>query len=97
MSTFGPTYDEQVDGERLRKQHERIRNLMIDGHWRTLHEISACLAYPESSVSAQLRHLRKQKFGGYLVEKRRRAGGLWEYRVSAPLFHELQNGQMVFV
>ncbi len=84
MSTFGPDYNEQLDGERLRKQHERIRQLMIDGQWRTLYEISECLHYPESSVSAQLRHLRKQEFGGHIVSKRRRGPGLWEYRVEDP-------------
>ena len=82
MSTFGPEYDEDLDRERLHKQHERIRDFMIDGKWRTLREISTALSYPESSVSAQLRHLRKSEFGGHLVEKRRRGlTGLWEYRV----------------
>ena len=40
----------------------------------------------EGSISAQFRHLRKQRFGAYAVEKRRRqpAGGTWEYRVTAP-------------
>jgi DNA-binding Lrp family transcriptional regulator len=85
MSTLGPAYDSEIDGERLRKQHEAIRQLMIDGQWRTLQEIAEFLGYPESSVSAQLRHLRKEKFGSYIVEKKRRGTtGLWEYRVEDP-------------
>lgn len=97
MSTFGPAYDENIDGERLRKQHERIRQLMIDGQWRTLGEISQFLGYPESSVSAQLRHLRKEKFGGHAVEKRRRgATGLWEYRVEDPRMKFDDVGQGLF-
>lgn len=82
MSTFGPTYNEQLDGVRLQKQHVKIRELMMDRQWRTLSEISQALRYPESSVSAQLRHLRKAEFGGHIVDKRRRGNtGLWEYRV----------------
>lgn len=89
MPTLGPAYDPNIDKERLRKQHETIRNYMLDGCWRTLHEISEALKYPESSVSAQLRHLRKKQFGSYIVNKRRRVfstgvGGTWEYQVVEP-------------
>lgn len=97
MSTLGPDYSSQIDGERLRKQHEQIRQLMLDGNWRTLREISFRLGYPESSVSAQLRHLRKAQFGGYRVEKKRHGHtGLWAYHVSEPLFKRLPDGQMAF-
>jgi hypothetical protein len=61
---------------------------MIDGQWRTLAEISAVIRCPEASVSARLRDLRKNKFGGYLVERRRRGAerrGLFEYRVCRPI------------
>lgn len=37
-----------------------------------------------ASISARLRDLRKPKFGGYVVERRRRTVGTWEYRVSLP-------------
>jgi hypothetical protein len=54
--------------------------------WKTLAEIRQTFDYPESSISAQLRHLRKKQFGSYRVEKRRRNGlkGTWEYRVLQP-------------
>ena len=82
MSTFGPAYVEKVDGARISRQHEVIRDYMLKVHWRTLIEIEAIVGYPQASISAQLRHLRKQRFGSFLVEKRRRhGGGLWEYRV----------------
>lgn len=84
MGTYGPDYDEDLDGERVAKQHERIRDLMLDGSWRTLDDIAEHTGDPASSISAQLRHLRKTRFGGYAVEKRRRGdekGGLWEYQV----------------
>lgn len=88
MSTFGPAYVEAIDGERIAKQHERIRDWMLRRDWHTLSEIAEALGYPESSVSAQLRHLRKERFGSYLVEKRHRGDpkdGLWEYRVLPPI------------
>jgi hypothetical protein len=89
-NTFGPAYDENLDGDRLRKQHNAVKNLMLDGKWRTLREISQALDYPESSISAQLRHLRKVRFGCYTVLKQRRylmgerSAGTWEYKVLEP-------------
>ena len=85
-STFGPAYDQHLDGARVARQHEQIRDLCITGYWRTLSEIAKLTGYPEASVSAQLRHLRKPAFGEYIVDKRRREGaGLWEYQVRRPL------------
>jgi hypothetical protein len=78
----GPDYSPESDHERLAGQHERIRDLMLDGRWRTLQEIQAVTEDPESSISAQLRHLRKPRFGSHHVDKRRRGdGGSWEYKV----------------
>ena len=80
----GSDYHATTDGPRLTKQHERIRDLMADGVWRTLAEIAAATGDHEASVSAQLRHLRKSAFGGHAVNKRRRGAasrGLWEYQV----------------
>ena len=86
MSTLGPVYDEHVDSERLERQMDRIRSLMLDGQWRSLAEITEQTGIPEASASSDLRHLRKDRFGAHLVEKRRRVPkcGLWEYRVSLP-------------
>ncbi len=87
MSTYGPAYTEAVDGPRVAKQHERIRDLMLDGRWRTLSEIEAATGDPAASASAQLRHLRKPRFGSYVVDKRRRGEpgrGVWEYHVAPP-------------
>jgi len=78
----GPAYSQPLDQDRLAGQHERIRDLMSDGEWRTLQEIKSVTHDPESSVSAQLRHLRKPRFGSHDVDKRRRGGsGSWEYKV----------------
>jgi hypothetical protein len=53
--------------------------------WLTLREIADLTNYGEASISAQLRHLRKPHFGGYVVVKRRRGpvtNGAWEYRIA---------------
>ena len=85
MSTFGPAYEERQDGKRIGDQMERIKTFMLKGSLRTLSEIAGTLHYPEASVSAQLRHLRKDRFGAYVVEKRRRTAGTWEYRLLPPV------------
>jgi hypothetical protein len=79
----GVVYDPALDDDRLRRQLGRVWDLMRDGCWRTLFEISDETGDPQTSTSAQLRHLRKPRFGGYTVEKRRRGvSGTWEYRLA---------------
>lgn len=81
----GAVYDPALDNDRLRRQLGRLWALMRDGQWRSLFEIAAARGDPETSTSAQLRHLRKPRFGGYRVEKRRRGcSGTWEYRLVVP-------------
>ncbi len=53
--------------------------------WMTLEELAKKTKYPQASISAQLRHLRKRKHGGFVVEKRRRK---WEEAKKAGV-HEL--------
>lgn len=88
----GPDYIDAIDRGRLAGQIKRVFDLMRDGTWRTVEEISAVTRDPQPSVSAQLRHLRKDRFGAHLVEKRPRGDrthGLFEYRltVTAPAGH----------
>lgn len=81
----GPDYQFSLDFFRLTRQHDRIKEFMRDGEWRTLKEIEAATGYPSASISAQLRHLRKKRFGSWLVDKRRRgieSYGVFEYRIS---------------
>jgi len=83
----GPVYDPAADKERLTRQIGRVYQCMISGQWRTLEEIAQLTGDPESSISAQLRHLRKPKFGGFVVSRRPRgdrAHGLYEYQLSEP-------------
>jgi hypothetical protein len=81
----GVTYSRANDYVRLSGQNEKVRVLMRDGVWRTLSEISSLIDVPEASVSARLRDLRKQKFGGNIVDRRHRGdvtSGHYEYRLT---------------
>ena len=79
----GATYEAAQDFTRLNTQLRAVRDLMRDGTWRSLNQIATATGYPEASLSARLRDLRKLKFGLHTVQ-RRRAGegrGTFEYRV----------------
>ena len=80
----GSDYDPKLDGKRLSGQMLRVFEYMRNGKWYTLHEISSSINEPESSVSAQMRNLRKDRNGKHTIEKRRRGepkNGLWEYKL----------------
>jgi len=77
----GATYDAKLDRARLRGQLAAVFNLLATGGWWTLRDLAESVDGSEAGVSARLRDLRKAKFGGYLVERRRVEGGLWEYRL----------------
>lgn len=79
----GATFEPALDADRLTSQLRNVREWMCGGAWHTLRAIARGTGYPEASVSARLRDLRKPKFGGYAVERRRVTGGIYEYRVSA--------------
>lgn len=72
-----------ADTVRLGGQLAKVFALMKDGKFRTLEHISILTGASEAGVSARLRDLRKAKFGGHTVERRRvRAGAAqYEYRV----------------
>lgn len=76
-------------------QREILRDVMLAagkyGAWMTLRELARLTRYGETSISAQLRHLRKAQCGGYVLEKRVRQTEVvrseehfvvWEYRLS---------------
>jgi hypothetical protein len=79
----------------LPTQREVLRDVMLAagkyGAWMTLGELGRLTRYGETSISAQLRHLRKARCGGYVLEKRVREAEVvsgeehfvvWEYRLS---------------
>lgn len=89
-ATAGP-----LAGVSRRRQRDVLCDVMLGASqcdtWLTLEELAKLTHYPQASISAQLRHLRKQEFGGYEVEKRQRVSGrilrgedfgtVWEYRL----------------
>ena len=97
MSGEGGKQRVQENGERMPTQLEVVRSVMLLAaqfdSWMTLEELARKTKFPETSISAQLRHLRKEKHGGYQVEKRRREWEealktnarekVWEYQVKA--------------
>jgi hypothetical protein len=88
----GSDYDPEYDDVRLTGQALRIFNVMKDEVWRTLGEIEALTGDPQASISAQLRHLRKARFGGHIVRKRSRGErehGLFEYQLLCTLQQEV--------
>lgn len=80
-------------------QRDVLRDVMLSAAecdtWLTLEELARLTSYPPASISAQLRHLRKTRHGGYGLKKRCRLqqkpaagvdaivahGPLWEYRL----------------
>jgi DNA-binding CsgD family transcriptional regulator len=77
----GADYNRARDDARLTGQILRVWNCVSDGGWRTLKQIAQETGDPEASVSAQLRHLRKPRFGGYTVEREYIDNGLYKYRL----------------
>ena len=78
----GETYDHARDQVRLGKQAYAVFNVMQDGRWRSLRQISDAAGCPEASASARLRDFRKERFGSHAVERENRGGGNWWYRLT---------------
>ena len=78
----GSDYDPKYDLIRLTGQIQRVYDAIKDSGWYTLDEIHKATNDPHASISAQLRNLRKERFGSHVIEKRckgNRSNGLWEY------------------
>ena len=78
----GKHYERKMDKERLARQIKEVHDHVSSGSWKTVEEISVATGYPQPSVSAQLRNLRKEKFGGLDVRGRYRSGArIFEYKL----------------
>lgn len=78
----GADYVRARDDARLTSQLMRVYALMADGQWRTLDSMAQFTGDPHASISAQLRHLRKDRFGAHKVERRYIKNGLYEYKLT---------------
>jgi transcriptional antiterminator len=77
----GDDYDSDRDKERLTKQRDKIRMYMEGRNYLTVKEVAEVLNYPENSVSAQMRNLRKEKFGGRIVHREYFGNGLYKFKL----------------
>jgi len=82
----GPEYDAIKDEVRLTGQLLDVWKVAVNrqhnGGWFTVDYIVQRTGFPANSVQAQLRNLRKPRFGSYDVQRRRvTESGLYEYRV----------------
>jgi len=76
---LGVTYLPSRDYDRLNAQARRVFDVMKDGQWHTLREISDGSQSPEASVSARLRDFRN--IHEMNVEKENMGSGTWRYRL----------------
>ncbi len=84
------------------KQLEVIFRIMRDGEWRTLRAISEKSGYPEASISARLRDIRKSDYYRRWTMESCQQSGSWAYRVilapipqvDLPLFSQ-ENGHLI--
>lgn len=80
----GADYNEKRDRIRLTGQMNRIFNTLNDvgkyGGWLSVQDIALVTGDREISVAAQIRNLRKPKFGGHDI-RRRRAYNTYQFRL----------------
>jgi hypothetical protein len=83
----------EIQTELMKQQRRPQREILLEvlriaaqyETWVTLEELAGKTKFPPASISAQLRHLRKARYGGWTVERRRRKWVeeelVWEYRL----------------
>jgi hypothetical protein len=77
----GVTFEKERDGVRLAGQLLKVFEIMRDGNPRTLNQLADAVGGSEAGVSARLRDLKKDRFGGHIIQKRHLGNGLWQYRL----------------
>lgn len=77
----GKTYEPKRDHERLSGQLLRVFNAMKTGGWWTIPRLAEEVNGSPQAVSARIRDLRKEKYGGHIVIRESVSGGLFRYRL----------------
>jgi hypothetical protein len=97
---YGMGVVDEMDTLRWRPQRQVIRDILLSaaecGAWLTLKEIHDMTHFPEASIGAHVRGLRKGACGAFLIATRKRIDGkffgvqpqgaeknIWEYRVES--------------
>ncbi len=70
------TFDPKFDRVRLGSKLARVRAILLDGKPHTIAEIQAFVGKYDEGVSANVRDLRKAKYGGWDIPSTRKAGVL---------------------
>lgn len=65
----GATYNPKNDRVRLSGQLRTMWNIIVDLEVHSVREIGERTGFPEPSISAQFRNLRKEKFGGWYIPR----------------------------
>ena len=71
--------DDKARVVRLTGQLRDVYEAIEDGYPHTLRDIELITGHPQASISAQLRNLRKARFGGFTINKKNIDGGLYVY------------------
>jgi hypothetical protein len=84
---------EEIHTKQMKRQRRPQREILLEvlriaaqyETWVTLEELAGKTKFSPASISALLRHLRKARYGGWTVERRRRKWVeeelVWEYRL----------------
>lgn len=73
--------DPEYDGELARRNVDRALAALFNGEWWSVQRLAVTIEATETSASSALRDLRKLKYGGWNVVRRRLENGLSEYRL----------------
>ena len=77
----GDDYVADRDNARLTNQIDKVRMYMENAGYLTVKQIAADLKQPEPSVSAQIRNLRKDRFGARTVNREYRGDGCYAFKL----------------
>ena len=77
----GDDYVANRDNTRLTNQIDKVRMYMENAGYLTVKQIAADLKQPEPSVSAQIRNLRKDRFGARTVNREYRGNGCYAFKL----------------
>lgn len=70
----------QQEWRYMGRQQDDVYDVMKDQEWHTLEEVATAVNGRQTSVSACIRNFRKEKHGGYAVD-RKRENGEYLYRL----------------
>ena len=76
LDAFIPDWPEP----RLTRAHRQVKDLLSDGLWHSVREISVLVGCNEAAAGARARDCRKARYGGLTIECKRFGKGLWRYR-----------------